>query len=404
MIAFLLYFIVTFSCFTVFFKEELRNRLFWLAYFGKVLLASTYFLLYKFYFLQGDIFTYDSILDSLDQYAFEEPFAYFKFVFFGFRNQVIENISGLDYSNIPFVRFNAVFHLLSNGNMAVCGLYYATFIFGSSWFVYRIIQKKSVILSQAYLMTFLLIPSIVFWSSGFAKEGLLLILLQVLFLNQYNFVPKNTKNILFSILIWLFILRLRHFIAIVYGFQFLFWLIIEKEWLKDRRKLIFACIYVLFGVFGLILIAEHEFSLSFPQIIYHEYCKFSKSTDLQHFILLPLDGSWWSFLKSIPLAFYKGLIYPFPEFNSSLFFNVLGFENVTLLFLVFVSLIFKRKEIGLKNISIVFYMISFVTLLPMLAPEIGTLARYKLVYTPILWMWVIYTFLNWKQNKLLFRQ
>lgn len=398
MIAFLLYFLVTLTFFGVFFKSEFRHKTFWMIFFCKLLLSAIYFLIYKFYFQIGDIFTYDSLLDSLNQHAVNEPIAYLKFVFFGIRDQWIEGIKELDYGNQPFARFSAIFHLISGGNIAVTGFYYVTLLFSVSWYIYRSIALKSESLAKAFFVSFFMIPSIALWTSGFAKEGLIAIMLQFLFLFQFNFISKNYKTWFLAFFIWFFLLRLRHFVALIFLLQCVFYILHSNGFFQNKKRLFMSSLSLISLMFGMILLVEYVFGLSVPQIIHQQYNQFLKSTDFEHFILLPLNDSWWSLLKSIPIAFAEGWILPFPKTNESLFYNLIRFENVFMILgIIFTFSI--SKNIFLKSgLFCLVYVLILSVLLPLLCPEIGTLVRYKVMYLPFIWMWMIYTILEWKSQ------
>ena len=119
---------------------------------------------------------------------------------------------------------------------------------------------------------------------------------------------------------------------------------------------------------------------------YQAYVNLSNPEDVIHFN--NLNASVASVLLHAPWAFVSGIFRPFIFEAGNIFQACAALENLMLL-VVFIVAIPKiwvyRKQITELHIGLVCYVALLSIFLALSAPNFGSLARYKIGFTPFLW-------------------
>ncbi|WP_157433383.1 hypothetical protein [Adhaeribacter aquaticus] len=305
------------------------------------------------------------------------------------------------YSNSYFlVLVLSLLNIITNGSYYLNSVYFSLFCFFGVWQLIRVLNHLNTEYKVPVVFSFLLFPSVAFWSSGVMKEPIYLGALCWLFAatltiayqeRNNNFLKHLLQGIIAAYLVW----KMRYyFAAVVFPLLFSFALVkLLANKLKlsaSRRRTI-----VIFGGWILVIALflsqlqttlNLEFFLEQLMKNYHTLLKASEGKPVIE--LTNLEPTVCSVMLHAPLALLQTIYRPFLGEGTSFFYWVAGLENLFILGLSAFSLIgfIKKspKEITFIFIIMGIYILVVGALLGLTTPNFGTLNRYRIAILPFL--------------------
>lgn len=135
-------------------------------------------------------------------------------------NEMANWIKSYNYNlyndNRTVIRFNALVYPFSGGIYHVHTVIMCFLSFTGLVGIFKVFEKLVAGKTVELILVIFLVPSVIFWSSGVLKEGLIMFALGLLFYNFFQFLqgPKKASG-LFTILICTFILLLCKFYVLI---------------------------------------------------------------------------------------------------------------------------------------------------------------------------------------------
>ncbi|MEY5046984.1 MAG: hypothetical protein RLZZ175_343 [Bacteroidota bacterium] len=372
----------------------------------KILAGISLGVLYKYFYGYGDTLGYvddtQKLIGFVHQYGLVKAIKCYYF---------------LDYDLIPrvatyYYRFPGIFfflkilvpiHWLCGSNYWLTCTYLSFCSGFTMWLVANSLIKLFPSTKMQASVAFLFFPSIVFWSSGLMRESLTMsaiALIWYVFLENYRklSLPNWWQIILLIISAYsLLMLKYYYFVILIPV------LILAIAWVILKKYNI--SVWVLLSLLLVFIISIPALKYIHPNLnidkvlsvmvknhnINYSFCFEAASggnIDGQGIIFFKhLVGNAYSLLLNLPKSLFAGLFRPLLPEGNNIFYYIVGFGNFTMLILFLMSinrLILKKIQVtGLLLISILFIVLLAV-LLPFTTPNLGTLARYKIAYQPIM--------------------
>jgi hypothetical protein len=376
-----------------------------LAFLIKAFCGLVIYLIYTYYYpvrMEADTFKYFDDSKYLYNALWEHPLDYFKMLFgincendyflkhyySDMYNWYRSYDNGLLNDNRLVIRLNAFVRLFSFGNYHVHSLFFNFLTFIGSYSLARLFLVFSESKWKTYLVVFL-IPSFVFWSAGILKESILIFALGSFTWNVYKIINGSHKIstyfwILFLIPI-LFVMKFYVFVALIPAI--LAWWISQKT----KRTIIIhlftivACLLVALGIGTIFPTYNFLVIMAAKQ---GDFINLANFLNVNSSIYMDyLEPNLWSFIKASPKAFINTLTRPWPtELKGILFYPPL-FENLFIIFILFMGW-FYRKKVNSQQWKFIVFCLTFSILLFVIigltTPIIGAIVRYKIPAIPFL--------------------
>ena len=312
-----------------------------------------------------------------------------------------------DLKNNLVIKLVSVFNIFSRGNYYINSLFFNFIIFFGHIALYRVFIKIYKGQVNAVIISCFLLPSMLYFSSGIHRDGIVFLMLAVLVFNifeslqQQAFKLKRIITIVFALGI-LFLMRNFIFLALLPAT--IAWLVAVK--MKWQALPTFLIVYLLAG---LLLFNLNNF---FPSVdplktIVQKQADFLSLAPSSTAIELDtLHPGFISFLKNTPQAFNHLFMRPYLTELPS---NILVPMNIELFLyqlLFFILLLFYKKRTGSSADPFIYFAIFFTLniflFIGYIVPNLGALVRYRSLYLPFLITPLICS-INWKKLKVLIK-
>ena len=360
-------------------------------------------LYFFFYKNEGDSFVFQKYSSALTQLLFTNPHEYFNIFFF--TNLSEESQQVLQYYDEPraffYIKVLSLLNILSFSNYWINGLYLSLFSFLGSWILSNSIVKIFNVSEWVAAFSFLFLPSFVFWTSGVLKEsfGIGALFLIIAFSLQYIHQRKTTfLKILLLILLLFCCWKLKFYYVLVTVptlISYFFIILIEEKFSIIKNPILaalsFISIFSLLAVTSVFLIPSLSFQYIW-EIIFHSYkviYQYSLSAGKVAYELEDMGPELFKILKNSPEALWAGLIRPYLWESPMNFALLAGLENLFILGLLagkVFRLMKAPKKVNAETIALIVYILLSATLLALIAPNWGTLSRYKTAFLPF---WIL---------------
>lgn len=293
--------------------------------------------------------------------------------------------------NRTMIRFNAFLRLISGGyyyvHVVILGFLSYTGIIA----IVRVFSWRFPRLTSDIFLTFLLLPSVLFWGSGLLKDSLVFFALGLTMYGAHLWITDKKltigKFLIFPVMIMvlmfakfqIFLLTLPLIIA---------WVISEKY--KFKAPLVYLAVFT--AVFLVVSLVGHLFmTFDLPALLaakQRAFFELAKRENAGSLIAIPiLEPTMAGLLKSVPTGFLTALTRPFftdPGPAMSKFFTL---ENMLLLLFILWN-VFKIRDIRILLSPIVlfclFYAVIYLSVVGMVTPVLGAMVRYKAQALPFL--------------------
>lgn len=299
---------------------------------------------------------------------------------------------------IYFTRLVALLKWSTHANYWVLSVYFSLFSFlGSFYLLDKLVTWRSH-LKIPGVVAFLYFPSIVFWSSGLLKESLVFGAVTFLigaYLSWANNRRVYVGHLFIGIVSLAIIISLKYYIAAallpLLIYLILYHLIHWDNWKINgiwKKTFLLATMLVIPTVMWF---NRMSVNLNYERL----WQVMKKNHDL--YIQMAPDGAmhtlaWfnnsWDLLINIPFLLFSGLFRPLfgEDFTFPAFFS--GVENLLLLLAVVLGLIVRARNLSKwtpELLALLLYVSALSIFLSYSAPNFGTLARFKVYYSP----WVL---------------
>lgn len=367
---------------------------------------------YGFYYsripdFQNQSDTWKFYFDSLPQtkLLIENPLRFF--------SELVQSAEGSSYSrffattnsfwtdvkHLLMVKLMSVFNLLSGSRYYTNVVFYSFITIFGPIAIFRILNELFPGRKIMLIVSIFLFPSFLFWGSGIHKEGMIFLLLSVIFYVFY-FGLKHKKKMLtyglITLLCILFIFFIRNYIALTLVPFLLCWWIAEKR--LHNKWIPFAWISILGAglFFGSKLIVP---VIDAPAAVILRKQEF---TGLGGQSLLPqrdLEPSFISFLKNAPQALNHSLVRPYITEIYSPFYFLCALEILFIWILVFIWYFRYRENMFDKPVIITMFMFSMASLLLIgyIVPQLGAIVRYRSIFIPFIVAPIVAT-IRWRKS------
>lgn len=368
------------------------KKYYWPGLFFKLTLGISLGLIYFYHYKFGDTLFYQNYSNILTDYLIDDKNRFISILFYNEYDEFIQ--SQIDFWDEPramlLVKFISIINLFTFKNYWINSLYFSFFSFWGLWLCANKIRGTFKISDTSVAFAFLFLPSFVFWSSGLIKDSLMagIIALSVyyyLVLTEQNFKSLKTLSIL---LILIFIgWKIKFYYAALLAGLMLSLTITKLLQSKYRKFNVPAGVLLIPTLFSLTyLIASRVItSLNTSYILFimhHSYEVIVKRSGDFSFINLTPEVT--SYLFYFPKALFTGLFRPLSFEKINFLPLMLSIENLFLatLFAGKVYSFFKLKNyrIDLEGYTLFLYITLAAALMAFIAPNWGTLSRYKAGY------------------------
>ncbi len=307
--------------------------------------------------------------------------------------------------NSFFALLIAPFTYISGNNYWLTNIYLSLLNFTTSLYLANQVNHRFSSLKNLCLISFILLPGSLIWTSGVFKETILFSVIAIsaaVFLRFYYSEFKKYQYLFFSLFFLPILLKLKFFVFLAFsaGIVTVF-LITAARGRSLTFKILILSIPIIILIAGLPFLHPWLTLDRIPITIYDNYLQLIESTaNSNNLVDIGIKPTYLSLILSIPQALILGLFRPILNFNNVLT-GLFSLENTILLGLFSIS-IYNCKEIRMNSLSI--SLLVFVVILALIfgltTPNLGTLYRYKCAFSPFLFFLCGYIpFLLYRKRK-----
>lgn len=298
-----------------------------------------------------------------------------------------ENSWWNDLKGTFFVKTLAIFNLATFGNYYVNVILYSFFTMFGPIAIYRVMKDVFPHRNLPILFATFLIPSVLYWTSGLHKDGIIFVGLTFVIYHIYFALKQNKFSImriaciLFGLLL---VVALRNFLIIPILPALLAWILASK--LRQKPVLVFGAIYLVFVVLFFTAKFIHP-RLNFPEEVVLRQDAFLKLGGGSAVDVNRLEPTFASFTINTPQAFTISTIRPYPSDVRHLL-SLAAATEINFLLLLFIAFLFWRKN-GSTPISpfmlfCVFLSLSVLMMIGYTVNVLGAIVRYRSIVLSLL--------------------
>ena len=368
------------------------DKIFWPALTVKLGAGIALGLLYTFYYRVSDTFAYFNDASHLAEIGRLSIVSYLRLVFL---DHGVEDVGlvMLEPRALFLTKVTSVFSLLTFDNYWAISLYYSAISFSAAWYLVLVIRRHIPSVSFAAVVSFLFMPSVVFWTSGLLKESLAMaafFFLSAIFLKIWFRHPIGWWQILLALLsLWIF-WNLKYYYAGVFaavaGTSVIFRTVVPVRIHQSAGMQGVVWLGILIVPVVVVSFLHPNFNLERISAVIvsnnEVYNILSDAGEYVRFESLKAEPS--SLLRNAPLALLSGLFRPFIWEASTILQFLQGFENALLLMLFVAAMLrsgrYIRSPHRLLILSAVAFIVITAVFITMSAPNFGTLSRYRVGY------------------------
>lgn len=297
-----------------------------------------------------------------------------------------------DFDAQTIIRINALIRFVSFGIYNVHVLFFSFFSLTGIMAFYRIMRRPAWRNHKLLFAGLFMLPSLMFWTSGILKEGVLVLGMGFLFYGLHLLLRFNTRFrsayvFLFSSLLLLMMVKMYVLALLIPGLAA--WIWTEKTspkhiWLKHG---------VAHAFYFLLLFNIPYFISSFNpvEVLYYKqhnsivFADYMQSRSIIHPPIIDLSAM--SILLNVPAALWSAIIHPLITDAHNPFALFSAIENLLMLCCLLLSITFSKKVksryLPLFVLS-VFFVVMLYILIGFTATTAGSLVRFKVPALPFL--------------------
>ncbi|WP_420316196.1 hypothetical protein [Ekhidna sp.] len=314
-----------------------------------------------------------------------------------FFNEAISS-SSIEQRNEPrtefFIQILKPVTQLAGKSYWITSLYFSFFSFSAFWFGANVIAKNYPSLKWITAISLLMIPSIVFWSSGVIKDSIAsasLVILVASSINSYCNKKIHALDSLFIGVSAIVLFNIKHYLLIT---SLIFIGILLATTLFNKLGIKWKIVSVLVFATAITLTQYIHPYLNYntiPWTLQQNNQAILEKSDSEGRIDIEIrEESWIEVLKNIPKALHAGFFRPSILDRTPVWGWIHRIENLVLTVLIMMSLILALKLKPPIDWPLFIASICGISLLaimlPLSTPNFGTLVRYKNAYMPYLFL------------------
>jgi hypothetical protein len=359
-------------------------------------------LLYRHYYTTGDTWSFFTDAKNATSILRMNPNELINFFWFDDWALVGQPMITSGMNAMFMLKWVTFFNLITGDNYWLVAVYFSILSFVGSWILFKSLCACYPDIKVEAAIAVLFVPSIVFWSSGVIKECLAL---GALFALSGIFIQWNKQSVwnrtgVVVTLISLWILwYLKYYwlgvwLAAMGSVSAMKILSNKNEWISRHRVLMWVIFFMVAVVSVSILHPNFYYYRILSVVVenYQAYIKISSPEDV--IVFASLEPTLVSVGKNVPWAVISAFFRPFIWEALTAFQLLAAFENLILFLLFLLSLLrFKKWFVDLNelHLAVLFYVIILAALLALSTPNFGSLSRYRIGFTPFLWLVLLVT-------------
>jgi len=297
------------------------------------------------------------------------------------------------------IKLLAFFNIFSRGNFFINTLFYNFLIFFGSVSFYRIFIRLFPDKKIWLILILFALPSLIYFTSGIHKDGLVFLGLGIICYNLFFLVKKDfsTPKFLWLLLGIAIIFLFRNFVLLTLVPGLTSWIIAEKT-SRFKLQTFIVCylffIILFFGAGNLHPALDLPEYVSTRQIAFLQIAKGGQSA----ININPLFPSFRSFLNNAPQALNHTLMRPYLSEKSDLLYLPPEIEIFIFQALFFIFLLFRsaNKKIDAFIYFCIFFSLSMFLMIGYTIPILGAIVRYRSIYLPLLIIPIL-CYTDWKK-------
>ncbi|MDX2001007.1 MAG: hypothetical protein SFW35_01115 [Chitinophagales bacterium] len=395
---------------TRFFKNGPGTKFLLSIFITKCLLSVIYWELHVSEYGGGDSFFYFLDGEIIGNKMAGEQWKYLQLTFGPNGGEIPSNIAPeielmgywTDTSDYMVVRFNAFVYPFSFGNPYVHGIFMSFLSLSGLLALYKGVSQFSLHNKQLLKVAIFGIPSVLFWTSGLHKEGLLIFALGWFFYAIFSMGSGklNWKYINLAIVSSLFVYLIRDFVFFLLLPGLVAYLL-SKRFPKYTLPINLA-VYLSTAIIGAQLYILPG-GINYLQLIAQKQAAFKALTGGNTTIELhDFEPNLLHMAVYAPEAFFNVIIKPVAVGFTPISHFLIVIENLFFLLMIVTALLFldyKRFKVHPAMIWFKLYGLSLVILTGFIVPNIGAIVRYRSIALPFL---LVPLFFHCKSDLLLF--
>jgi hypothetical protein len=373
-------------------KKEIRVSASWLivVFIIKVAAGIVYGYLYSHYYTFSDSWEYFKY--SLVDYdnLLHQPAAFFSVgTDSGSITQIFSTANNSFWNNAGsnmVIKLLAVLDIFSFGNYYVSSILFNVFSFTGLYLIYKTSALHFKENRHIIFILVFLFPSNLFWSSGIAKEGLIVFFTGVFIYEINALISVNSfklKNLVIAIIAFCGIFLMRSATALIFVPAIVAWYLAEK--VKRRKYLAYIISYSFFMILFFLSaqigpVYNMPLNLANKQ---HDFLKLEANTTLP---LTQLQPTLKSYAIVFPQALNHIFLRPYPNEITTPFHLLAFIENMFVLIVIIICLLFAKNKIKLLfnspfSLFILSVAITGFILVGYTVPFTGAIIRYKALFS-----------------------
>ncbi len=369
------------------------HMVYWPAWIVKLTAGICVGAIYKYYYLTGDTLTYfrdGAVLAILGR---EDLTDYIRFLWNGdHMYHVLNQLDNHEPRALFLVKMTSFINLLTNDNYWITSLYFSSVSFFASWYLVTIILRRMPHLFAPVIVSFLFLPSAVFWSAGLIKESIamsaLFILSVIVFKAWRHEVPAVWEWLVMPLCIWLLWSLKYYYLAVflpIAGASVAGRFLFDSQLLKGRSvavKVFIWLILLLIPLISVTFVHPNFYPELFLDVIVSNYEAFHAISEAGDVIVYnDLRPTVPSIISNVPWALISGLFRPFPTDVSTVLQGLMAAENFILIALTLAALSKVSNLVNspyrLQLLTLLVYSLTLCIFLALSTPNFGTLSRYR---------------------------
>jgi hypothetical protein len=283
-----------------------------------------------------------------------------------------------DIHDTVFIKFLTIINLVTGGNYHINVIFFAFIFFSASILLYRIFAASFPESKTAVLIGCFFVPSVLFWTSGIHKDGMVIVGLGLVVANFYSILKNNRVRIsnIFLILLGLLILLLiRNFILVILIPALLVWII--SHFIRKRYFSVYIISYLLFGVFFFLSGSINE-KIDLPKAVARKQFEFLLLKGNSEIPVKKLEPNAISFARSFPKAAELVLLQPLPNRITNWFVIPAALEVMAIAICLLLFILFHRsRPVDAFILFCTFFGISYLLSIGYTVNIIGAIVRYR---------------------------
>ncbi len=295
----------------------------------------------------------------------------------------------------------SIFDIFSGKNFFVNTLFFNFLVFFGAIYSWKIFIKIFPKHSIAIIICIFLLPSLLYFTSGIHRDGLIFLLISIVICNVQVILEKKTdigKRILLILIFLCLILLLRNFVFIALAPALIAWIVAER--FSKYAFISFMGIYIIVAVlFFCSALLSPAFDLpqhaSERQTAFIEIARNGSSA----ININPLQANFKSFLFNAPQALNHTLMRPYLTEKFNFLYTPIAIEIFIYEVFLILFIFFKKKaQLSPFIYFCFFFSISMFLIIGYTIPILGAIVRYRSIYFPFLLIPVI-CLIDWQRLK-----